>query len=193
MDAFGAIKGRRTIRAYSGKAVSDRIVKKILEAGIWAPSPHNSQPWSYRIFTGADRRRDLVEAISSHSKEILPSIRPLFMKSLDVMKSAPVIVLVYNERSLSRRLVYLGEPYVSASRLSETQGVASSIQNMLIMARSLGLGSAWLNMPLLAYKEIRRVTGDGRNLEALVTFGYPAEKGAVLKRRALEDVVEFAG
>ena len=45
MDVFTAISGRRSCRKFHPEAVSDTDIEKILEAGNWAPSPANQQPW----------------------------------------------------------------------------------------------------------------------------------------------------
>ena len=45
MDLFGAIKGRRSCRAFLPDPIAEEAVMKILEAATWAPSPLNAQPW----------------------------------------------------------------------------------------------------------------------------------------------------
>jgi nitroreductase len=47
MDAFDCIVGRRSIRAFKEDEVPDDNLKKILEAGRWAPSAMNKQPWEF--------------------------------------------------------------------------------------------------------------------------------------------------
>ncbi len=51
MDVFTAISGRRSCRKFHPEAVSDADIEKILEAGNWAPSPANQQPWEFVVIT----------------------------------------------------------------------------------------------------------------------------------------------
>ncbi|MGA1795530.1 MAG: nitroreductase family protein, partial [bacterium] len=48
-DLLNLIKDRRTIRKYQDKNIPKKILDSIIEAGCWAPSTHNSQPWFYLV------------------------------------------------------------------------------------------------------------------------------------------------
>jgi len=63
MDALEAIKGRRSIRKYKKEPISEEQLVQILEAGRWAPSRGNSQPWKFIVLKNVQGRRDLAEAV----------------------------------------------------------------------------------------------------------------------------------
>lgn len=63
MDVLEAIKGRRSIRRYKKLPISEEQVTQILEAGRWAPSRGNSQPWKFITLKNVQGRTDLAEAI----------------------------------------------------------------------------------------------------------------------------------
>ena len=63
MDVLEAIKGRRSIRKYKEEPISEEQTTQILEAGRWAPSRGNSQPWKFIVLRNAQERTDLAEAI----------------------------------------------------------------------------------------------------------------------------------
>jgi nitroreductase len=63
MDVMEAIKGRRSIRKYREEPISEKQVTEILEAGRWAPSRGNSQPWKFIVLKNAQGLRSLAEAI----------------------------------------------------------------------------------------------------------------------------------
>jgi len=63
MDVLEAIKGRRSIRKYKKLPISEEQVMQILEAGRWAPSKGNSQPWKFITLKNVRRLSDLAEAI----------------------------------------------------------------------------------------------------------------------------------
>ena len=62
MDTIEAIKSRRSIRLYRSEAVPDDKVEQILEAGRWAPSADNSQPWAFVVIRDEKVRKDLADA-----------------------------------------------------------------------------------------------------------------------------------
>lgn len=49
MDVFEAISGRRSIREFKKENVSDELIRKVVNAGIWAPSAGNVQAWEVII------------------------------------------------------------------------------------------------------------------------------------------------
>ena len=63
MDVLQAIKERRSIRQYSEEVISEDQMRQILEAGRWAPSRGNSQPWKFIVLNDEQIRRELAEVI----------------------------------------------------------------------------------------------------------------------------------
>ena len=59
MDAMEAIFTRRSVRKYSKKKISDKIIFKLLNAGVSAPSAGNEQPWQFVIIY----KRDILDKI----------------------------------------------------------------------------------------------------------------------------------
>ncbi len=64
MDVYQCILTRRSVRSFLNKEVSEEALTKILEAGRWAPSASNRQPWQFIII----RNKDLLTKISEHAK-----------------------------------------------------------------------------------------------------------------------------
>ena len=62
MDVLEAIKGRRSIRAFKNQNVSEIIIEKLVDAGRWAPSAGNIQPWEFIIVRKPETKRALAEA-----------------------------------------------------------------------------------------------------------------------------------
>lgn len=62
MEVFEAIKGRRSIRKYTKDPIPEDFIVKILDAGRWAPSASNRQPWSFMILKDGEVRRRVAEA-----------------------------------------------------------------------------------------------------------------------------------
>lgn len=62
MEVFEAIKDRRSIRKYKMDTVPEDLVVKILDAGRWAPSAGNRQPWSFIVLNDVEVKRRVAEA-----------------------------------------------------------------------------------------------------------------------------------
>jgi nitroreductase len=62
LEVFEAIKGRRSIRKYKKDPVPEDFVTRILDAGRWAPSASNRQPWSFIVLKNIDIRKKVAEA-----------------------------------------------------------------------------------------------------------------------------------
>jgi nitroreductase len=59
MDVYECIRTRRTVREFKPDAVPDEIVHHILQAGRWAPSSSNTQPWHFVVI----RDRETIATI----------------------------------------------------------------------------------------------------------------------------------
>ena len=64
MDILEVIKARRSIRKYKAGPVSEEEINKILEAGRWAPSADNSQPWGFIVLRSQEVREKLADILT---------------------------------------------------------------------------------------------------------------------------------
>ena len=113
-----AIRGRRSVVRFETTPVDEDKLQAILEAGRWAPSWINSQPWMFVVI----REQALKERISEH----VPSI---FNQGI---REAPVCIAVCVSSD--------EDPH------HFVEDGAAATQNMTLAAHSLGLGSIWLGI-----------------------------------------------
>ena len=97
MELNACIKGRRSIRRYQDKSVPKDTIEKILNAGIWAPSGMNAQPWRFVVI----ENRDIINKLSKSTKEILSKmpwptdIQERFKSEKDtIFYNAPLLILL---------------------------------------------------------------------------------------------------
>jgi nitroreductase len=137
-DFLQVIASRRTIGKVTDEPVPREDIEKILEAGHWAPSHHNTQPWKYFVMTGNGRKKlgeayariALLEKGDGCSED---EKREIYEKSVKKAFRAPLVIAV---ACLPHQ-----EDYVVESE--EFAAVAASIQNMLLAAHALGYGAIW--------------------------------------------------
>jgi hypothetical protein len=60
-ELLGLLKFRRSIRGFNGDPVPRKMIEKILEAGRWAPSGGNAQPWEFVVVENKDTIQQLAE------------------------------------------------------------------------------------------------------------------------------------
>lgn len=203
MDIFTAIESRRSHRTFLQRPVEREKIITILKAATWAPSPVNGQPWEFIVITSEsvrDQLRHLAEeALAANRMEVrgFTYIRPLpetvrendqpaKRYSLGFLRQVPVIIAV------------AGLPGTTASHETREETVDSykyacgaAIQNMLLAAEALGLGSLWFT----AFEQalLRQCLGidASRHLLALVCLGYPARTPAPPPRASLDAKVRW--
>ncbi len=164
-DLMEIIRNRRTIRKFKPDPVDEEKVQMILEAGRWAPSFSNLQPWKFLVVKDAN----LKTAIDKIAKESVLHWG---------IHEAPIAILVCADRRV--------DP------LHAIETGAAVTQNMTLMAQSLGLGSGWIGImgteaetgiqKLLKFPETMRVI-------SLIPVGIPNESPSV-NRKPLEALVE---
>ena len=184
------IRNRRTIRKYSKKMISAKIINAILSASRFAPSPYNTQPWYFVLMENHDYKRKIVQELRSPTLAVLPSLKPVLENAANIIEGSQLLILVYNQERYSRRIRMLGEPYFSLARLSEVQSIGAAIQNMLLTATKLGVGSAWLTVPVFIKKKISQIVKKEAELMAVLTFGYPRGKPERVSRKRMVDMLE---
>ncbi|MBA4373854.1 MAG: nitroreductase family protein [Thermodesulfovibrio sp.] len=165
MDLIETIKSRRSVRKFGPDPVPPELIEKVLEAGRWAPSGLNNQPWRFAVITN-HRTISEISTLTHYSKVVLAS-RVLIPVFLDTEKS-------YH-------------------REKDIQAIGACLQNMLLEIHSLGLGAVWLGEIIKSDREIRELLGLTGSLElmAVLALGYPDEQPKATKRKELKDLVVF--
>ncbi|MCS7059963.1 MAG: nitroreductase family protein [Anaerolineae bacterium] len=189
MQTLEAIYARQMIRRYTDRPVSDEIIRRLLEAGARAPSPHNRQPWRFAVIRNTWRAR-LADAMGkrlradlTHDGVAPTQIEQDVARSYQRLTSAPVLILVC--LSMADMDVYPDGRRNQAERWMAGQAVAAAIQNMLLAATELGLGACWMCAPLFCPDTVIETLGLPTDWEpqGLITLGYP-DPEAPAKRRA---------
>jgi nitroreductase len=148
MDAMQAILTRKSIRKFIDKEVPPDIIKKILEAGIRAPSGGNRQPWRFVVVTDKDKIRQFDPEAHQPWVENAPAI----------------IVACANPHDTWKRYGENDHCYILDT--------AAAIQNMLLAIHALGLGGVWCLT--CGKKEIREVLDIPLHWQiiSIIAFGY---------------------
>lgn len=188
MKTGDAIRNRRSIRRFKDQTVEKEKIEELLELATLAPSGKNKQPWRFVVLRN-DSKIDLLEAVDKVLKRLQKSEQSTgsFSNSLQVMEEAPILILVFNNSSRQG----LSKEFVYANILVDTQSIGAAIQNMLLAAQTMGLGTLWICDILYASEEVCSFVSTKDELIAAVAVGYAAEAPAARLRKAWQDVCEF--
>lgn len=163
MDILDTIKTRRSMRKYTGERVIDAHIDSILEAGRWAPSGLNNQPWRFAVIRNAAKKQQLADATKYSS----------------IILGADVLIPVFMDNS------------ATYDRTKDCQSIGACIQNMLLEAHSLGLGACWLGQILANRDKVEKALGvpEIYELMAVIALGHPETTSQVGRRNELSELV----
>ncbi len=194
-----AIKERRSIRNFEEKEVDKEIIKEIIQAGKFAPSAENRQPWRFIVVTNKNFIKELSAMIKEELKKLL---KKRFIKKFSIkeLKEESVMKLLYGVAFSQKDLIFFDAPVVifilTKNELFNNESCACCAQNMMLAAHSLGLGSCWIGFAsILGFKkEAMQKIGapEGYHIAATLVLGYP--KGKIKKaplRKIEADIIKW--
>lgn len=191
------IEERRSIRKYKSINVRKEQIEQMIEAARLAPSAKNRQPWKYIVYTGVEKIRllDVMETglkIEQEKHLLLPKSvfgLPDAFNTLRIMREAPVIIIVMNTNGQS--------PYEAidvdgrVAEICDSLSIGASIENMILKATEIGLGTLWIANTCFAYNKLMSFINSPGQLIGAVAVGYADEQPEARPRKALEDIIEY--
>jgi len=199
-DFLTLARSRRSIRKFSEQAVSREDILRILEAARWAPSNHNRQPWRFVVLENRSQIARLAEVVRTELSQKLKSLPQVasgyigeFADYATFFSEAPVLMAVSHKKPVSFSAGLLKGVDHPDLVSGEPLSTAMAVQNLLLAAHALGLGSCVMTAPLivcnLTLHELK--PPPGHELTCLVALGYPDEKPLQPRRKNVEQIAEF--
>lgn len=192
MELTQAIYSRRSIRKFKDDPIPQESIEKIITAGTHAPSGKNKQPWKFYIVQGEKRREMVTEMQKGMNRLQKMAIKTgSASHTLKVMAQAPVTIFVFNPTS--KHPLLHRDTLEIYSDILDIQSIGAAIQNMLLAAVDLGLGSLWICDIFFGYEELCGWLGEKGQMIAAVSFGYPDQSPAARPRKPVSAVTEYLG
>ncbi len=149
MDVQEAIRNRCAVRQFKPDVIPDDVLFKILEAARWAPSPFNTQPWEFIIIK---------------DKETLNSISK-YARYSGYLEAAPMAIAVV--------VPPVSGKFSWVEGIGETKfAAAMAVQNMMLAAWALGIGTCWVSIDRDKVSEILKVP-ETHFVLTVIPIGYP--------------------
>ena len=139
MEFKNLVKARRSCRAFDTSEISDDQMAAILDAGQWAPSPLNLQPWEFIIITDNETIGLIKNAGEEAKQQVIDNGGPGWANKYDMafLGEAPLHIVVVVDPSKGGLGNFFGQNY------GAMQAVSACVQNMMLAAADMGLGSLW--------------------------------------------------
>ena len=192
------IKERRSIRKYTNKKIPKNLIKDMIEAGRFAPSAHNSQPWKFIIITKEKTIKECSESIKRWFKRNLiwkPIISLFNKKMLRTIESAEK--RVFNDQDLFFYNAPLLVLICAKDNKWSPKDCSCAAQNMMLAARSMSIGSCWIGYADYVLNKKRKLLnklGVPANMKvfAHLVFGYPDKfPNHIIPRNKEKDIVKW--
>ncbi|WP_026893131.1 nitroreductase family protein [Lacrimispora aerotolerans] len=191
-----AIKNRRSIRKFKEEEVPRYMIEEIIQSGVLAPSAKNRQPWKFVVVSG-NAKADMVSAMGNglereRERPLLPNVSQYISGAsytLKIMEKAPVTIFIVNPVGVDIHSSLTEEEHIE--ELCNAQSIGAAIENMILTATELGLGSLWICDTYFAYDELQTYLNTEGELIAALTIGYADEAPNARPRKSMDEVVEW--
>ncbi len=188
-----AIRTTRAIRRLKPDPVPDALIRKVCEAGTFAPSGGNRQPWKFIAVTDPGRRRWVADRY-----------RPIFLKYIQ-----PAVELAEKDpdfperkKKMQRAAIHLAEHLHEAPvhlfvagwtrrGQAQDQALMPAVMNILLACRAVGLGASLTTLHRSFQKECDEWLGlpEGCPTTALIPIGWPIGKYGTPPRKPIDEVL----
>jgi len=176
LEVLDAIKSRRSIRRYKTPPVDDKTIELVLEAARWAPSWANTQCWRFVVVRDTSMKDELSTVLSPRNP------------ATEAIRNAPVVIVAC--AVLGESGCYHGEPTTDKGDWYMFD-VALAIQNLVLTAHSLGLGTVFVGA--FDAKKAATILGvpEGFCVVAITPLGYPDQEPGPVPRKELSDIIFY--
>ena len=194
-ETLKVIHRRHSVRQFRDKPVGDPLIKAILDAANSAPSAHNQQSWRFIVVRG-EKKQQLAQLVVDKSPGFPKPSSSILRMAARSIGNAPVVIAVMNTGTLINHGTELFKIEKDKAkdffRTMEIQSSSAAVENLLIAATSLGLGSVWLGILFLIKDEILSFFGEAKGeFMAVIPVGYPLKEQEGPKKKSLEYVVRY--
>lgn len=204
MDFFDLVGNVRAMRRLKRDPVPLSMIRKVLEAGVQAPSGMNTQPWAFVVvqdkagkefladryrWAMADRFGDRLKADDDDHSPQARTLRSV-NHQIDHLADTPALILICGVRDWPFAVkkedrVGLGPPNYGA--------LYPCVQNMLLACRALGLGAALTTMHQMFEEELheRFAIPEKYGVVVMMPVGFPAGNFGPVTRKPAEESTHF--
>ena len=188
-NALELIKSRRSTRKYQTKNIPEEQLNQVIEAGRYAPSGGNCQSTHFIVVKNREVLIELANLVQQEfsKMEIIPGLYKSIVNSINLSKSgnyvfhynAPVLIITANQKDYGNNIA----------------DCACALENMMLMANALDLGSCWINQlkwlnenPVILEYMKKLGMDDTERVYGALVLGYPDTADGLPEREPLKRI-----
>lgn len=210
LDVIDVIYSTRSMRRLRTEPIPESVIWELLDAAIRGPSSGNVQRWAWIVVTDMETKRKIAEwyrdawfSLGPGRRERLRSVAerflPRFRAPLGDDDHAPDPNDAAGEH-LANNLEHAPVWVIAAQRgvrgepnLVDGADIFGAVQNLMLAARSYGIGSTLTMLHRRRERDVAKVLGLPADVAtiALIPLGYPERPFSVPRRRPVEEVVHW--
>jgi nitroreductase len=185
MDLFKALESRRSCRNYKSTPLEEDKLQNILQAGGWAPSVMNLQPWRFFVIKNPDREQQLKESCEALAQSLFEASgwKWLSKYSFDFLTEAPVLIAVAASPKDTG-----ADQFIPGRGTGYAYSCCAAVQNMLLAAYALDVGTLWFT--LYDTGSAKKILGIPSELDlvSIVVAGYATETPKQVGRKSVAEL-----
>ena len=208
MELYDALLTTRAMRRYRDDPVTDDEIERCLRAAQQAPSGGNLQPWQYLVVTDPERRArvgELYKSAYDRYERTLLAMTPRFRTPEDEAswrRTAEASRHLADHFGEAPALVLFLLPMIDWMPADDEgrmdigplyASVYPAVQNFMLAARELGIGTALTTVVRIRHDELRALLGIPESMEvaAVVPMGRPTGSFGVARRKPVAAVTHW--
>lgn len=184
------LENRASVRDFSGREISPKIINEILEAGRLSPSGGNEQPWKFGVITDKLMIEEIVE-IAYKQKWIKKSPLLIVMVTQIIEEEVGGMFVQYARFPQIKAQVEAMDKDTYAYLNMEEHQTKIPGTHMVLTAKEHGIGSTWISY--FDVLKLQNYLGLPKNLipSEILAFGYPEKEHRVSAKKDLEEIVFY--
>lgn len=200
-EFIDCIKTRRSIRKYLAQPVEKKTIDQIIQAGKYAPSAENTQPWRFIVITNPNIINELSKGTKIEIKNLL-KWRHLLRFKYPELRDRETLKFLFGVSMVEQDSIFFNAPVVvfivTEKKRFYDESCACCAENMMLAAHALELGSCWIGFAhfIDLNKQLSKKIGipDGHHISAALIFGHPdGNMGKPSIRKPCSDVINWIG
>ena len=179
MEFKDLVKTRRSCRSFENVSFSESQLTAILDAGRWAPSPLNLQPWEFIIINDPEVKAQIRKVAEDAKQEVNDNNGPGWAAKygVDFLDEAAVLIVVVVNPDRGGLGSFFGQEY------GAVQAASACVQNMLLACADMELGALWFTF--FRPEKLRAILNIPEKLEiaGVIPIGRPKKPAKTAPRK----------
>ncbi len=194
MDVIEAMETCSAARYLRARPVPQELIERVIYAATRASSPGNSQEWDFIVVRDAEAKRKIRDLLEPRFKAMGVGVPTTGTVTNRMIAGAMHLAETLNE---APAIIFVCGPVAYPPKAPMEQFVWSALypaaQNLIVAARSLGLGTTFTTFHMFMENELRELLGIPQEIKfgVMIPIGWPQKEFVKVKRKPIAKVIHW--